>query len=143
MNLIKQLKTNHILAISIGIVYLWFGLLKFFPHLSPAEDLAKDTIERITFGFLPSQVSIILLAILEVGIGMLFLLNIYRRETIILASFHMLCTFFPLFLFIDRSFSIAPFIFTLLGQYIVKNLIIVSALVTLWRNDKGVTFSIR
>ena len=98
MQLIKRLKNNHILAISIGILNFWFGLLKFFPDLSPAENLAKDTMERRTFGFLPSQVSIMVFAILEVGIGMLFLLNIYRKQTIILALFHVLCIFSPLFL---------------------------------------------
>ena len=35
----KQKICCRLLAMSIGLVYLWFGILKFFPHLSPAEDL--------------------------------------------------------------------------------------------------------
>jgi hypothetical protein len=61
MNFKKQILGNHILAISIGLVYLWFGGLKYFPHLSPAENLAKNTIYMLTFGNIPSNVSIILL----------------------------------------------------------------------------------
>ncbi len=33
-----------ILRISLGIVFLWFGLLKFFKGLSPAEDLVRNTV---------------------------------------------------------------------------------------------------
>ena len=39
------------LRMSIGTVFIWFGVLKFFPNLSPADTLAKDTISFITFGF--------------------------------------------------------------------------------------------
>jgi len=49
----EQVKGCRLLAISIGLVYLWFGVLKFFPHLSPAEDLAKNTITVLTLGFIP------------------------------------------------------------------------------------------
>ena len=33
-----------VLRISVGIIFFWFGVLKFFPTLSPAEDLAARTI---------------------------------------------------------------------------------------------------
>ena len=132
MNFRKQIINNHILAISIGLVYLWFGALKFFPELSPAEGLAKDTINLLTLGFIPSNISIVLLAVWEILVGLLLILNIYRRPAILLALVHMLCTFTPLFLFPEQSFTNPPLCFTLLGQYIVKNLVIVGALVTLY-----------
>lgn len=118
-----------IMTLSIGIVYLWFGLLKFFPHLSPAEDLAKNTIHQLTFGYIPANISIILLAIWETGIGLLLILNIYKRVAIVLALVHMACTFTPLIFFPDISFKSLPFTFTLIGQYIAKNIVIVSALI--------------
>ncbi len=129
--ILQQIRKNSFLAISIGIVYLWFGILKFFPDMSPAEGLAKDTIHSIMFGFIPSNVSIILLAIMEVTIGIFLLLNIFRKKTIILALFHIICTFTPLFLFNEASFTNSPFVLTLLGQYIIKNIIIVGALLSL------------
>jgi uncharacterized membrane protein YkgB len=36
------------LRISLGIVFFWFGFLKFFPNVSPAESLATDTINVLT-----------------------------------------------------------------------------------------------
>lgn len=129
--LLAKSKQNTFLALSIGIVYLWFGALKFFPHLSPAEGLAINTIHLLTFGYLPSHIAIFLLAMMEVVIGCCFILNIFRRESIILALFHMACTFTPLFFFAEESFVSGPLVPTLLGQYIGKNLIIVAALLSM------------
>jgi uncharacterized membrane protein YkgB len=133
----KNLKVScfTILSIAIGIVYLWFGALKFFPHLSPAEDLAKNTMNLLTFGWIPSNVSIILLAIWETALGFLFITNCCRRFAIWAALIHMVCTFSPLFFFPEASFTQNAFTFTLLGQYIVKNLIIIGALWVLYQYD--------
>lgn len=94
----KSIKEN-LLAISIGLVYFWFGALKLVPNLSPAEDLAKNTIHRLTFGLIPDEVSIILLAFWEVGLGFLFVFRFFRRQAVIMALIHMVCTFTPLFFF--------------------------------------------
>ena len=131
----KVLNCFSLLSITIGIVYLWFGALKFFPHLSPAEDLAKNTINLITFQFIPSNVSIILLAIWETVLGVLFITNCCRKVAVWGALIHMIGTFTPLIFFPEASFTINAFSFTLLGQYIVKNLIIVGALWVLYQYD--------
>ena len=133
MQLKKQLLGNNVLAISIGLVYLWFGGLKYFPGYSPAEGLAINTIDLLTFGLIPSKISILLLAIWETLVGLLLVLNIYRRPAIILAIVHIAFTFTPLFLFPNQSFGSSAFVFTLLGQYIFKNVIILGALITLYR----------
>ncbi len=127
----------YFLSFSIGIVYLWFGALKFFPHLSPAEDLAKNTIQLLTFKLVPSETAIITLAIWETVLGILFIANCCRKVAIIAAFIHMLGTFTPLFLFPDQSFTVNAFSFTLLGQYILKNLIIVGALGILYQYDRS------
>ncbi|WP_430965596.1 doxx family protein [Spongiimicrobium sp. 2-473A-2-J] len=139
MQLIKRIYRNNLLAISIGLVYLWFGTLKFFPHLSPAEGLAKDTIDQLSFGFIPPDISILLLALLEVGIGLFLILNLFRKTIIIIALFHMAFTFAPLILFSEQSFNYAPIVPTLLGQYIGKNLIIVGALLSLLPEKKRIS----
>jgi uncharacterized membrane protein YphA (DoxX/SURF4 family) len=133
MKLKNHLSNNQILGISIGLVYLWFGILKFFPDMSPAEDLAKNTIDALTFHLIPANISIILLAIGETLIGLLLIMNIYRRQVIIITLLHLSCTFTPLFLFPNQSFTIAPIAFTLLGQYIFKNIIIIGALLTMYQ----------
>lgn len=124
-------KKRNILIISVGIVYLWFGVLKFFPDLSPAESLARKTIDLLTLGIIPSKVSIILLAIWETSIGIMLSLNIYRRIAIPLAMLHIVLTFTPLLFFYDEIFVNGAFIPSLLGQYIIKNIIIFSVLLNL------------
>ncbi len=133
MNLKRQTSHNHLLALSIGVVYLWFGVLKYFPNISPAEDLAKSTIDILTFHLIPSNVSIIILATWESVVGLLLIGNLYRRTVVVIALVHMAFTFFPLFLFADQAFGDVPFQLTLLGQYILKNVVIVAGLITLYK----------
>jgi uncharacterized membrane protein YkgB len=52
-----------LLRLTLGVVFLWFGILKFFPGLSPAEDLAARTISTLTFGIMGPEAAVLLLAI--------------------------------------------------------------------------------
>ena len=122
------------LRISIGIIYLWFGVLKFFPDISPAETLAKDTIEVLTLGLIPRDFSFLMLAVGEFAIGTMLVLGIWKRYTFYLALSHMFCTFLPLVLLPNYSFNDTPFTLTLVGQYIMKNVVIVSALFVVYRS---------
>jgi uncharacterized membrane protein YphA (DoxX/SURF4 family) len=117
-----------ILRISIGIIYLWFGILKFFPGVSPAEELAKETIHLLTHGLIRPDVSLLLLALLETMIGLLLMTGFYTRSVIRVVLAHMICTFAPLLLLPSTSFSSPPLALTLVGQYIIKNIVIVSSL---------------
>src|SRR4028118_824823 len=58
------------LRVALGLVFLWFGVLKFFPNLSPAQTLAVETIDVLTFDLVPGNVSLVLLATLECAIGL-------------------------------------------------------------------------
>jgi len=120
-----------ILRISIGIIYLWFGMLKFFPHVSPAEDLAKETIQLLTFGLIPPNLSIILLAGWETTIGLLLVSGFFGRVAMPLVVTHMVLTFTPLFLLPHLSFTHLPYALTLVGQYIIKNIVIICALLAI------------
>tara|TARA_R110002050_G_scaffold14313_7_gene45275 strand:+ start:46115 stop:46555 length:441 start_codon:yes stop_codon:yes gene_type:complete len=131
---INQITNNNLLALSIGLVYLLFGVLKFFTSLSPAEDVAIQTINRLTLGLVPAQISITFLSIWESGIGIFLILNWYRKTTILFALVHITMTFTPLFLSPEIIFSNASLAPTLLGQYIFKNIIIVAALITVLQN---------
>ena len=55
-----------LLRMALAIVYLWFGVLKFFPGMSPAQDLAARTIGALSLGQVPPAVSVPLLATLEI-----------------------------------------------------------------------------
>ncbi len=126
-----------LLRISIGVVFFWFGFLKFFDGLSPAEDIATRTISVITFYLIPEKIILFGLATLEVLIGVGLLFNIYMRQTLLLLYLQMLGTFFPLVLFPSEVFHVFPIAFTLEGQYIVKNIVIVSAGIVLGATVRG------
>lgn len=116
-----------ILRIAMGVVFLWFGALKFFPDLSPAEDLALRTIDVLTFGWLPESVSLVLLAGLECAIGLGFLTGRFMRVTLALLAFQMIGALSPLVLFPGEVFDTFPYAPTLEGQYIIKNLVLIGA----------------
>ena len=117
----------RLLRISLGIVFFWFGFLKFFPGLSPAQGLATQTISALTFGLIPPETSIILLAIWEclIGVGLIF--GLFMRGTLFLLWTQMLGTITPLLLFPAEAFTRVPYAPTLEGQYIIKNIVLISA----------------
>lgn len=115
------------LRASVGFVFLWFGALKFFPGMSSAEGLAVATITELTFGYLPNRTILLGLATLETLIGIGLITGVALRAVLFLLWLQMLGTFTPLFLFPSETFVAVPFVPTLEGQYIIKNVIIVAA----------------
>jgi uncharacterized membrane protein YphA (DoxX/SURF4 family) len=126
-----------ILRISLGIVFLWFGALKFFPGLSPASDLAARTIEKLTFGIVPAGVSLPLLAGWECLIGLGLLFGTFMRVTLLLLAVQMAGTLMPLLLFPGEVFTRIPYAPTLEGQYIIKNAVLISAAIVLGATVRG------
>lgn len=132
---ISSINKHRLLGISIGIIYLWFGVLKFFPELSPADALAKQTITFLTIGLLPENISILILAFIEVTIGLFLIGNFQVKKVVIAAILHLSFTFIPILFFPETSFSQSPFVLTLVGQYIIKNIVIISALLFIYPID--------
>ena len=116
-----------LLRISLGIVFIWFGFLKFFPGLSPADQIATNTINKLTFGLIKPEISIIILALWETIIGIGLLSGKYLRVILLLLFAQMLGTMTPLIIFPTETFTRFPFVPTLEGQYIIKNIVIISA----------------
>lgn len=117
----------HFLRISLGIVYFHFGLLKFFPDLSPAELLASQTIIRLTGGMLGASDALFILAIMEVSLGLCLIFNVFMRFAFVLFIFHMIGTFTPIIVLPELAFKIFPYAPTMEGQYILKNIVFVAA----------------
>ena len=136
-----NLKTEHhgisILRISVGLVFFWFGFLKFFGATSPAEEIASRTIAFITFDLVSAEISMPLLAILECIIGLGILTKWLMRFVIPLLYFQMAGAVLPLFIFPDETWEMVPFVPTLLGQYIIKNCVLISAAIVLGVVSKG------
>lgn len=126
-----------LLRISLGIVFFWFGVLKFFPGLSPAQDLATETITRLTFGLVPPQASLWILATWECLIGLGLIFGVFMRATLLLLFVQMLGTITPLFLFPAEVFVRIPYAPTLEGQYIIKNMVLISAGIVIGATVRG------
>lgn len=120
-------KGVFLLRVSLGVVFLWFGALKFFPGMSPAQDLATRTIGVLTFGAIPPDVSIVVLAAWECLIGLGLIFGAFLRATLLLLWVQMLGTVTPIFLFPGEVFHRIPYAPTLEGQYIIKNVVLVCA----------------
>ena len=121
----------QLLRISLGIVFVWFGVLKFFPGLSPAQGLAINTIKLLTFNLVSEAIIINGLALWEVLIGVGLISGRFMRETLLLLFLQMIGTFSPVFLFPSEVFTRIPYAPTLEGQYIIKNIVIISAAIVL------------
>lgn len=122
-----------ILRISLGLVFLVFGAMKFFPGLSPIEELATQTTSALTFGLVPPGVGLVTIAALECAIGLCFVTGRFLRVGVWLMGAQMLGAMSPLVLFPGELFggaggSVAP---TLAAQYIVKDIILVAAAMVL------------
>jgi uncharacterized membrane protein YphA (DoxX/SURF4 family) len=125
------------LRLSLGLVFFWFGSLKFFPGLSPAQDLATRTIETLSFGLIKPGASIYILAVWECLIGLGLLAGRFMRATLLLLFVQMLGTIAPIFLFPGEVFARIPYAPTLEGQYIIKNLVLISAGLVLGATVRG------
>ncbi len=125
------------LRIAVGIIFFWFGVLKFFPSMSPAEDLAARTIGRLTAGVIGPHLSIPVLAAWECLIGIGLITGKFLRPTLALLFLQMLGTIMPLFFFPEETFVHFPYAPTLEGQYIIKNLIIIAAAIFIGSTVRG------
>jgi uncharacterized membrane protein YphA (DoxX/SURF4 family) len=126
-----------LLRISVGVVFLWFGFLKFFPGISPAQDLAQRTVALLTFGRVPPGVAIVVLAAWETLIGLGLLTGWQLRVTLLLLFAQMAGTLTPLVFFPHEAFTRIPWAPTLEGQYIIKNVVLISAAIVLGATVRG------
>jgi uncharacterized membrane protein YkgB len=125
------------LRVSLAIVFLWFGALKFVPGTSPAEHLAGETMARLTLGMLSPRAALILLAVWETAVGVALVLGVHLRLALGLLLLQMAGTLTPLVLFPAETFVHFPYAPTLEGQYILKNLVLVSAAIVIGATLRG------
>jgi putative oxidoreductase len=116
-----------LLRLSLGVIFLGFGLLKYFPGVSPAEELSKKTIDALTFGLVSGDVARLFLATLECAIGLLLLVGRWMRPVVYLLTVVLVGIMTPLALFPGRLFGGPHGAPTLEGQYVLKDFILVAA----------------
>jgi len=114
---------------SFGIIFIWFGILKPL-GLSAAEGLLVQTVQWMPFG--APENWLIIIGWWEVAIGVLFLSKRTTRIAIALLFLQMVGTFMPLVFLPEITFQSNNILLpTLEGQYIIKNLMIISAALVL------------
>ncbi len=107
---------------SLGIVFVWFGLLKFM-GVSPVFDLASDLVY-----WLPSELFIPLLGIWEMAIGIGLLLGKALRVILSLLFLQLAGTFLVLILLPETAFQERnPLFLTTEGEFVIKNLVLIAA----------------
>lgn len=127
-----------LLRVTVGIVFVGFGVLKLFPSASPAEQLAVDAATKMTLGLVPETVLLLSLAALETAIGIgLIAGRRLLRPALVVFFLHMGGVFSTLVLLPDAMWqphSPAP---TMEGQYVVKNVVLVAVCLVVAANEWG------
>ena len=111
-----------LLRISLGIVFVWFGLLKVF-DVTPVTDLVANTVYWVDPDwFVP------VLGVGEVIIGAALIFNFALRPMLALFLLQMAGTFLVLIVQPDVAFRDGNvFLLTVEGEFVVKNLVLLSA----------------
>lgn len=125
LHLIRFFKKISVPLARVGlfVVFGWFGILKILNY-SPASPLVQKLFEK-TIPFMSFEIFLILFGVLELIIGILFLIRGMERAAFFLLILHMITTFLPLFLLRSITWD-GWFIPTMEGQYILKNVIIIA-----------------
>lgn len=112
------------LRITLGLVFLGFGALKFIPGASPAEELAVRTVETLSLGIVSGQAALLGTATAETFIGLTLVTGKLVRAGLAVLAVSMVGIMSPLVLFFDELFSGGP---TLEAQYVLKDIVLIAA----------------
>lgn len=119
------------LRVSMGLVICGFGVLKYFPGVSPAQDLVLAATRALTLGLVPAVVPnsivMVLLATVECLIGLSLIAGRGLRVGIYLTTLWIMGILSPLVLLPGRLFSGPDHAPTLEGQYVLKDLVFLAA----------------
>ena len=113
------------LRVSLGLVFVVFGALKFIPGASPVEGLVSSTWNALSFGVIGGYAALAITATLEVFVGLTFITGVFLRIGLLALAATFVGIFSPLVFFTGELFSAAgP---TLTAQYILKDVVLVAA----------------
>ncbi len=116
-----------ILRVGLGGIFLGFGLLKFFPGVSPAEGLVVQTLDVLSFGIISAHMGMVLVAALECVIGLGLITGKLLPLALMLLGFQMIGAMSPLLLFPGELFGGPHHAPTLEGQYVLKDVVLIAA----------------
>jgi len=127
-----KFNTNDFLVrIPLFIIFFWFGLLKVI-NMSPATELVTETV--FWMPFFQATTWVIIIGYWEIVIGLCFLNKKTTLIAMVLLILQMSGTFLPLVILPEITFQNSnPLLPTLEGQYIIKNIIIITAALIIGR----------
>jgi putative oxidoreductase len=111
-----------LLRVSLGLVFVWFGVLKIAGE-TPVTELVADTVYWVDPSwFVP------LLGVFEVVVGIGLLLGRLLRIVLALFALQMMGTFLVLVIQPEVAFQDGnPLLLTTEGEFVIKNLVLLSA----------------
>lgn len=112
------------LRVSLGLVFLGFGVLKFFPGASPAEALVERTLSTLSLGMVTGRTALLVTAVTECFIGLTLVTGKLLRVGLLVLAAALGGILSPLVLFAADLFPGAP---TLEAQYVLKDIVLVAA----------------
>ena len=122
---------DFLIRLPLFIIFFWFGLLKVI-ELSPARQLIIDTV--FWMPILSAETWVIIIGYWEMFIAIFLLTKRTTFLAMILLFLQMSGTFMPLILLPNITFqSSNPLLPTIEGQYIIKNIIIITAALVIGR----------
>jgi uncharacterized membrane protein YphA (DoxX/SURF4 family) len=113
------------LRVSLGLIMVGFGVLKFFPGLSPAEPLATKAVGMLSLGLVTGQAAMVATAVVEVAVGLLLISGRFRRIAVVCLAGCIAGWMSPLVLFPGDLFTATgP---ALEAQYLIKDMVFAAA----------------
>ena len=129
---------DYLVRIPLFIIFFWFGFLKII-DLSPAQQFVQDTVYWMPF--LSAADWTVVIGVWEVFIAVFFLFKRTTFIAMILLMIQMTGTFLPLVILPEVTFQNSnPLLPTLEGQYIINNIIIITAALIIGRTQLKVNF---
>ncbi|MBB5960146.1 putative membrane protein YphA (DoxX/SURF4 family) [Saccharothrix tamanrassetensis] len=114
------------LRVSIGLVFVWFGLLKAIGE-SPVADLVHATVPFVSEGLLMP-----VLGVVEIVLGVALMIGHPRRLALIAVAGHLAGTFLVFVNAPTLSWSDGnPLLLTANGEFVLKNVVLICAVLML------------
>jgi putative oxidoreductase len=114
------------LRLSLAVVFVWFGALKIM-GVSPVHDLLAATLP-----FIPADVVVPALGVVEVVLGLAVASGVFRRMTLLVLVGHLVGTFLTFVTATSLMFQDGNLLtLTSDGEFVVKNLVLISAALVL------------
>lgn len=120
---------------SLFVIYFWFGVLKII-GISPAEGLVNNLYDITLKSIIDFRLFFILFGLFECAIGAIWLIPKFTKPALYIILLHLVLTVLPVFVLPNDTWAnmMTP---TLVGQYIIKNLVILSTAFVIFKEQNS------